>query len=144
MDPWGAGGFGAPRGRHRKHTGLDFISCVGDSVIAPIHGKVVHIGFPYPGSQGILGTVHLRGSEEHSHYLIKLFYLSCPMPEGAEIFQGDLLGRAQDVSNYWRNKRPEKSGVMKNHVHLELRVNGAHGEASAVNPAFYFDAPEVV
>ena len=108
-DTEGFGFFGAPRGRHRKHTGMDYICAPGQDVLCPIiSGKIVRRATPFADSK--FSGVVIEGS----HITIKMFY--CDVWEhliGTYANRGDEIAIAQDVS--------EKYGQeMQPHIHLAV------------------------
>jgi hypothetical protein len=142
MDSWGSGNFGASRTRDGKahpHNGLDLVTVVGDTIVAPISGKVDHIGIAYPESD--LGSIHIQGSGEFVGMRVKILYCRPDPGIGGKVVEtGDRLGEAQDVSGYWAAKQPGHSGVMRNHIHLETWLT----DAQAVSPAQFMPEGLVV
>lgn len=128
-DSWGSGVFGASRGG-RQHAGLDFVAVVGDDVVAPFTGSVVHVGIAYPGST--LGSVHIQGDAEFNGWRAKLLYVRTDAGLlGRRVLAGDRIGDAQDVAAYWAEKEPGHVGTMVNHIHLEILVT----EPRHIDPA---------
>ena len=132
-DSWGSGVFGASRDQGaRPHLGLDFIAVVGDTIVAPFTGSVVHIGVAYPGST--LGSVHIQGDSEFAGWRAKLLYVRTDAGlYGRYVSGGDRIGDAQDVSAYWAAQQPDHPGAMRNHVHLELLVTEPRNIDPALN-----------
>lgn len=136
-DAFGAGGYQASRGDH-VHMGLDFRADAGDLVIAPCPCSVAHVGVAYAGID--LGSIHLDGIGEFGDFRLKLLYVR-PATDtiiGAVFGAGDAVGIAQSVAGYWQAQHPER-GLMQNHVHEEVRINGL-----LVDPTFYTAFPDPV
>lgn len=131
MDSWGSGNFGASRdGGAREHLGLDFLAIVGDEVRAPITGTVVQIGRAYADAE--LQSIHIEGDGDYTGWRAKMLYVKADVGlHGRYVSAGDLVGHAQDVTAYWKAKKPTHAGDMKNHVHLEVIVT----EPRHVDPA---------
>lgn len=109
IDPMGDGHFMAPRGS-RLHCGID-IECIPDEhVLSPMNGIFKRIARPYVGLDysGVL--------IESKNLWIKMFYF---LPDdsliGKELFAGQIIGRAQDISL-------KHSGGMLPHIHLETII----------------------
>lgn len=120
IDPYGGGGFGAPRTKragdtitHYPHRGLDLSATVGDQVVAALAGNILHIGVAYPDSD--LGSIHLISDNERG-WLLKLFYGAplATLTVGQRVNPGDVIGVAQDRTAYHDERG------MTNHVHGEL------------------------
>ena len=136
VDSWGSGNFGASRdGGARAHAGLDFVSVPGDAVHSPIDGIVTHIGIAYADSE--MRSIHVTGTGEHADVMAKILYCwPDPGLGGRTVKAGDRLGDAQDVAGYWKAQQPDHPGEMRNHVHLEIAINGP----TKVDPAHYLPA----
>lgn len=124
VDSLGDGHFEASRSGH-VHQGVDLIVSPGQTVSAPISGKITRIAYPYSGEWQWKG-VEMEGDGEWSGFNIKIFYVD-PFSNliGARIERGFPIGTAQAIS--------QKYGpAMKDHVHVELRRGG-----KVVNPTSY-------
>lgn len=124
-DAYGSGAFGASRdGGARKHLGRDYISVVGDPVVAPIAGVVRRIiERCYPDD------TTLKGMEiEGERAAVKLLYVQPGVNVGMYVAAGQSVGTAQNVAAY-HEARSKRDGHMTNHVHMELRL--------VVDPADY-------
>jgi hypothetical protein len=108
-DPDGFGYYGAPRGKHRKHNGTDYICEPGQDIYCPlISGKIVRKAFPYNDREfkGVL--------IEGKHIAVMLFYVDpWEFLIGEYVNRGDELGMAQDISQKY-------GGSMKPHIHLTI------------------------
>jgi hypothetical protein len=136
VDSWGSGNFGASRdGGARQHAGLDFVAVPGDPVYSPIDGVVSHIGIAYQDSD--MRSIHVSGVGQHHGMQVKLLYVQ-PDPGigGRAVISGDRLGDAQDVAAYWAARKPDHAGEMRNHVHVEIALDGP----TKVDPAHYLPA----
>lgn len=109
-DRFGSGQFGASRGS-RKHQGLDVKAKPGEVVHSPIDGVIVRECVPYAPFTGLL----IRGTGEHSGYEVKLFYVQGNFC--GSVKAGEPIGTAEDLA--------VKYPGITNHVHLEVRKNGA-------------------
>lgn len=117
-DAWGAGYFGAPRGK-RTHRGVDIVAQKGEDILAPMDGEIVRKARPYDDDERYSGLL-LAGSGRWAGMEIKVFYIE-PRPPGP-VRQGDVIGRAQDIAAKYPGITP--------HVHIEVWRGGA-----AVDPA---------
>lgn len=106
-DPLGCGHFGASRGS-RKHNGVDIIATPGESIFAPITGKVSRIAYPYANDTNYKG-IEIIGAD----YKIKMFYLAPSVAVGSVVMAGQVIGVAQNIS-------AKHGQSMVNHVHLEV------------------------
>jgi hypothetical protein len=95
-DPDGFGYYGAPRGKHRKHNGTDYICAAGQDIYCPIlSGKIV---------RRALGK----------HIAVMLFYFDVwEHLIGKYVNRGEEMGLAQDISQKY-------GGSMKPHIHLTV------------------------
>lgn len=112
-DPTGHGYYGAKRGT-KKHKGLDIVTNPKEVILAPIHGFVTKIGYPYSFA------LQFRYVEiTNDVYRVRLMYVS-PKPslkKGQRVFAGDVIGNAQDIASYWDEN-------MLNHIHFEVYKHG--------------------
>ena len=110
VDRKGDGSFGSVRSQNGKkypHKGLDILTEPGDVIVAPISGKIAHIGKAY--STGDLGSIHIMSGTMR----VKLLYVECSRYIGSDVVAGATIGLAQDVAGW-------HGGGMENHVHLEV------------------------
>lgn len=119
IDGFGAGGFGAPRGK-RKHRGLDFIGQPGDRVQVPLDARVTppH-GQAYADGTCDLRSIHLRGERAFVGLRVVLLYAAPEVANDSIVLAGAPLGVMQDVAGYHMKKAGE-SRIMTNHCHFEL------------------------
>ncbi len=105
-DEWGEGHFGASRGDH-LHNGTDYICIPGQDIVSPISGVIMREAKPYAGQ-------HYSGCViEGPLIAIKMFYLNMlPNLVGRHVKQGELLGRAQDISKRYHHITP--------HIHVRI------------------------
>ena len=115
-DPTGHGYYGAKRGT-RKHKGVDVLSTAGEDVMSPINGVITKFGWVYKNHKA--GKAKMRYVEiTGDTYRMWIMYTDLSaMKIGDRIFEGDVFGKAQDVSEYW-------GGSMRNHLHIQLWKNG--------------------
>lgn len=128
-DEAGDGSFGARRdGGKREHKGVDLGAEAGTQVTSPIKGKVERIGPAYKDPNAYGGeyqAIHIRGEDGR---LYTMRYVTPNGEDGTPIVQkgqsveaGQSIGRVQDRAS------KDKSGKMKNHVHLEIKgSDGKH------------------
>ena len=111
-DPTGYGWYGAAGGS-RKHKGVDIISLPKEDVTSPIHGTVTKYGYVYKNPKE--DKPAMRYVEITSDmYRVWLMYVTLEDGLlGERVFEGDLIGKAQDVSDYW-------GGSMRNHIHVQV------------------------
>lgn len=111
-DPTGHGYYGAKRG-NSKHKGVDIVAKPNEDVFTPIHGVITKLGYPYAKN------LKFRYVEiTNDTYRIRLMYVSPKkISVGNRVFEGQKIGKAQDIASYWNPK-------MKNHIHVEAYKNG--------------------
>ena len=107
-DPAGDGHYGSKRG-DRIHLGTDFICTPGQTVHSPAKATVLRISYPYKGDVNYSGIFLDAG-----WCYIKIFYFEPFVGKGVELYRGQPMGIAQDISL----KYPGQGMVP--HVHLEL------------------------
>lgn len=114
-DPTGHGYYGAKRGT-RKHKGVDVLSTAGEPTMAPFAGVITKYGWVYKN--------HKAGKEKMRYveitgpvYRTWLMYSTLAKKIGDRIFEGEVYGVAQDVSEYW-------GGSMRNHIHIQVWKHG--------------------
>ena len=123
-DSWGSGEYGASRdGGKRIHKGTDFIVSPGQAILAPCGGQVVRIKRPY--SDAVDGVLFSGIFVRSINYEYTLFYFT-PLSDiiGKKIFEGDLIGYAQDISIKYPGIIP--------HVHLQF---------DSINPELFLGLP---
>lgn len=130
-DPHGCGGYEASRKRNGVsvsdgHNGIDIIVRPGESIVAPMSGKVRTL-FVNSGSTDMKGIEISSGNVK-----MKLFYVAHQnLTTGQTILEGDFIGYAQDVAGYYGT--PQMTPQMTPHIHVEVYVNG-----QIVDPTGYF------
>lgn len=114
-DTWGAGRFGASRGR-RQHNGADIVARLGQEVLSPIDGRILRMSYPYASDTSLTGVM-IEGVGRHIGMEVKIFYMT-PMPGmvGQSVKAGEKIGLAQSLLS--------KYPGITNHIHLEVRQNG--------------------
>jgi len=118
-DKWGAGYFGAPRGR-RTHNGIDYQCPAGHSVLSPCDGEVTKLGYPY-GDDLSFRYIQITDSKGYDH---RIFYVSPGQEVGAKIKEGQVIGISQDLEQRYPEITP--------HIHYECRYKEHY-----VNPEDY-------
>lgn len=114
-DPTGHGYYGAKRGT-RKHKGVDVLSTPGEPCLAPFAGVITKYGYVYKNPKA--GKPKMRYVEITGPvYRTWLMYSTLTARVGDRIFEGEVYGKAQDVSGYW-------GGSMRNHIHMQVWKNG--------------------
>ena len=117
-DTNGKGHFGASRG-DRDHKGYDLLNeVVGSDVISPISGKITRVMNVYKDTNEFVGVEIVGIYGINTPVMVKMFYVDLyPNLVGSEVERGAKIGVQQDIARHW-------GGGMKNHVHLELYING--------------------
>ena len=115
-DPAGDGRYGAKRGE-KTHQGTDFLCIPGQDVYAPARATILRVANPYKDStySGLL--------LDCTWCYIKLFYLQPITGKGAEVYRGQVIGIAQDVTERYKGQ------AMLPHIHMEvskLSLNPEH------------------
>lgn len=116
-DSAGDGHWQARRG-DRLHKGIDLLCNPGQDVVAPLAGFVTRIAFPYGDDLSWKGVV-IQGD----WCRIKLYYLDPFVGAGKQVYRGEPIGKAQNISLRY-------GGEMRAHIHLEF-------EEIIPNPEFY-------
>jgi hypothetical protein len=111
-DKAGSGLFAAPRGA-RTHLGEDRLCVPGQEVLSPISGRVTRVVRAYADDARWTG-VEIVGEQ----YICKLLYVE-PGPGivGQQVLQGDVIGKAQDITVRYHGQ-----GMLP-HVHMEININ---------------------
>ena len=124
-DAYGAGFYGASRAAGaRRHRGADYVAEPGEIVRAPISGVVERIGFAYRGDERYR---YVELASEDQTRDVRVLYVGPIVQLGAIVRAGDPIGRAQDLSaRYPRG--------ITNHVHVEMRENGALADPANLLP----------
>lgn len=124
-DVYGAGFFGASRASGaRRHRGADYVAEPGEIVRAPITGVVQRIGFAYRGDERYR---YVELADAQTGRDVRVLYVGPSVQLGASVEAGAPIGRAQDLSaRYPRG--------ITNHVHVEMRENGALADPSDLLP----------
>jgi murein DD-endopeptidase MepM/ murein hydrolase activator NlpD len=117
-DNQGLGHFGAPRGG-RKHQGIDFLADPGSAIMAPISGIL------RPLTVYATDTRWKGVSIKNNTIEVKIFYMHPLIVSNTHVYTGTRIGTAQD--------RASISPGMKNHIHIEVYLNG-----KLVDPSPYF------
>jgi len=126
-DDYGSGEYGASRG-NRTHNGVDFAVAEGTTILAPATGKVTKIGYVYSDDMSYLYVQITDGIGAHH----RIFYVDPEVKLGDQVFgQVSRIGSAQNISNRYTER-----GVMKNHVHYEIKFNGEFVEPKVSNNQF--------
>ena len=128
-DAYGSGVFGASRdGGARKHMGRDLIARPGDLVVAPFPCTLKRIGLAYPSlrllddSILMLHLVELEGAADFSGWRSRLLYVGTDLAVGTTFDEGDVIGKAENVSAYYTAKHPGEAKPITNHVHWEVSL----------------------
>lgn len=126
-DAYGAGAFGVSRdGGNREHQGVDYVSRVGQEVVAPMSGYVARIGHAY-GDDPTLRLVEIVNPA--LNYVARVLYVSPTVAVGQSVAMGEVIGHAQTL----QDRYPQG---MTNHVHLQIaRKGGAWMNCERLIPA---------
>lgn len=122
QDKWGSGLYLASRGS-RLHPGVDFISVVGQEIVAPSSGLVLRERFPYakPVEDVFFSGVQIQCPNA----MITMFYFQLDkFLVKMNVKEGQVIGIAQDISL----KYP---GIV-NHVHFQF---------DSINPELFINFP---
>lgn len=116
-DKQGSGKFNAKRG-NRKHEGVDFKFNTGASIFTPKKLEFVRIKYPYAGNTDIQGALYLdeKGNEVTYFYIKPVMFYK----KGGIIEKGTILGTAQNISGYYKNREKNPLDGMQNHVHVQV------------------------
>jgi len=106
-DSEGDGHWQAKRG-DRRHKGIDLFCDPGQDILSPIKGFIMRIAYPYADDLSWKGIV-IQGD----WCRIKMYYLDPFVRIGRQIIQGEVIGKAQNISLRYGDK-------MRSHVHLEF------------------------
>ena len=110
VDRAGDGHYGASRNQGRRtHRGVDYICSPGQSIVAPITGRIIREAWPYAKDRRYTGFLIRNGILE-----IKVFYCKLlPGMVGRSVNRGDDIAVAQNIAQKYK-------GGMIPHVHLEI------------------------
>jgi len=106
-DSAGDGHWQARRGS-RLHKGIDLLCTPGQDIVAPIKGFIIRVAFPYADDISWKGIV-IAGD----WCRIKMYYLEPFVGIGKEVYCGESIGKAQNISLRY-------GGDMRPHIHLEF------------------------
>ncbi len=151
FDEWGAGGFGAPRSRGPKrygHHGQDFVTRVGDEVLAAQSGMLTRLGWAYQDDgrtpdvdESELRSIHIL----REPFLVKILYAEpvVDLKVGDGVTQGDVIAHAQDRAKY--AAALDLTRRMTNHIHVEVHRRTVDGLAwEVVDPLSFIFLPDAV
>jgi murein DD-endopeptidase MepM/ murein hydrolase activator NlpD len=110
-DSWGAGHFGASRGK-RIHVGIDYSAAAGSILLAPVSGHVTKLGYPY-GDDLTYRYVQITDESGSRH---RFFYVEPDVRLGYQVDIGEPIGTVQNIV-----KRYPVPRGMKNHIHYEIK-----------------------
>ena len=110
QDSLGSGNFWKSRIGH-YHEGIDLECSLGETVYAPISGKIIRKAYPYPTDKRFEGCVIQNETQE-----VKFFYMVSNRV-GQTVKAGEAIGVCQAINTKY-------TVSMKNHIHLEIRENG--------------------
>ena len=112
QDGYGSGKFGSSRdGGKRKHEGVDLLVSENQPIFAPTNLNFVRTSQPYKDDKNLTGGVW-KDSDGNE---LKIFYMK-PNTSKKIFNEGEIIGYAQNVSKKYGSS-------MKNHIHVEYRIN---------------------
>lgn len=111
QDDLGSGNFWKSRIGH-YHEGIDLECTKGETVFSPISGTIIRKAYPYATDKNFEGCVIQNDTQE-----VKIFYVISNRV-GQTVKAGEAIGICQAISTKY-------SSAMKNHIHVEIRENGA-------------------
>jgi len=119
-DDYGSGLFGARRdGGARVHAGVDFVADPGQTVVAPISGRVKKLGFAYASD---LRYRYVEIENQAKTLLVRVLYVGPSVQVGDQVDQRQVIGTAQDLTPRYRG--------ITNHVHLQVADAGRTTDAT--------------
>jgi murein DD-endopeptidase MepM/ murein hydrolase activator NlpD len=136
-DSEGLGHFGAPRGirngKKRFHEGIDFSATVGQTVVAPLSGKVIN----FKGAKTGYPMLQLYPSKAFTEFdYIQILYVHPPigvnMGEYRQVSVGSFIGIAASLQDLGYS-----AGVTP-HIHLELKKNMPGKNPVSIDPKSFF------
>lgn len=126
QDSQGSGEFGAPRSDNRTHMGIDIACMEGSKVIAPAHGTVTKIGYPYNPDDPKKGHLRYVQITEKEHFHCRYFYVLPMVRVGDNVRAGDIIGIVQGLTKIYPG--------ITDHFHYEVKSRGAF-----INPEEYLN-----
>lgn len=125
-DSQGCGLYGMPRGKGRKHKGIDLVVNTGDMVLSHVSGVVTKLGYPYAindaRGRGKLRYVQITDARGLRH---RFMYVSPYVKKGAFVRAGSAIGLCQNLQSFYPG--------ITSHVHYEIKTTTL-GINSYVNP----------
>jgi len=113
-DIQGLGKFGATRG-YGFHRGVDLLSTVGETIVAPCRMTIRRIGYPYSTAK-FPDRAFLKLIVGESQFgFHKIFYVDPIIKTGDFVSAGQPIGKTQDIASV-------HLPGMKNHIHWELQL----------------------
>lgn len=124
-DGYGSGLFGASRdGGARAHAGVDFVADPGQTVVAPISGRVKKLGFAYASD---LRYRYVEIENLAKGLLVRVLYVGPSVRVGDVVDQRQVIGTAQDLNPRYRG--------ITNHIHLQVAAAGRATDATLLMEA---------
>lgn len=131
QDGYGCGSFGvctrrSPSGAVTGHQGTDYVSAAGEEVRAVTSGTVDKTNLFVRRGDDSLWYVKIKTSDG---YVIRQGYIdraTITVDAGDIVTAGQVIGKASSLQQAYP---PIRTGVMTDHIHVDIRRNGA-----VVNP----------
>ncbi|UAB77431.1 hypothetical protein INR77_11555 [Erythrobacter sp. SCSIO 43205] len=117
QDGWGNGAFGASRGRHRRHAGVDFAALPGTLITSPVTGRIDRITDCYSDKErnGDLKAIVIKNLID-SGFETKVLYVK-PLPGitvGSSVEAGKTaIGNTQGIQRIYPG--------ITDHTHIQIR-----------------------
>ena len=117
-NPGGFGNFGASRDQGaRLHNGVDYSTNVGQSVFAPISGR---LEFTKATETSKLPGVKIIGTGKYANITVYIFYAQTIVGYGATVEAGDLVAKARALD---KSQGGDYTGLT-DHIHFKVEKGG--------------------
>ena len=135
-DPTGHGYYGAKRSwkKDEKHHGLDIVTVPGEPIFSCYQG-IVRIGNVYETNKPDKPIMKLVETTD-PEIKVKLMYVKPVVKTGQYVEKGELIGHAQNVTDYHTDSEFDPDNEMLNHIHAQTWKNGLETDPEAIIKEF--------
>lgn len=109
----------------RLHKGVDIVVKPGETVYSPVEGTVERTDVK-PYAKDAYRGISIRTEDGHR---VRILYVTPHIKTGAHVKAGSPVGTAQDLLKRYP---PRKKGEMTNHVHVDVKKDGAFKNPSGM------------
>ena len=135
-DPTGHGYYGAKRSwkKDGKHHGFDIVTIPGEPIFSCNKGRI-RVGNVYSKNKPGKPTMKLVETTDSEHK-VKLLYVKPIVKTGQKVEKGEIIGYAQDITDYHTDGEFDPDNNMLNHIHAQVWKNGLETDPEAIIKEF--------